>query len=457
MAEKETETKAQSSRESTKRLLMHWLDLGILSKENQKLKEVLYDEITKLPTISLLLDKIKSLLQANKQIGLLYVDVARDSKIEQVFGWRVFDEIMHYVGKSLEELQGTSLRKGDTLSAVVKSGNGFVVLLSPPRNKSGVDLEDLMEVRKRLNKDLCQTLKQFVEPTLSKKFRCNIGCAIIEEEPQIRVERLVFNALEAAKENAQSRELEEKEKQIEELRQIIHRGEISTLFQPIVDLTSSKIIAYEALSRGPQGELESPLKLFKLAHEGDLVWRLDRLCRNKALVNAKGVKQYADLLTINIDPHAVGDPEFKETSQSAFLTHCGLPPERIVFEISERSMVADIDLFRLVLNYFRALGFLLAIDDGGSGYYTGLELIAKIKPNFVKIDLPLIRGVDKDAIKQDLIATVSKFASKVGAFTIAEGIETQAELETLIKLGIRFAQGFFFAHPGKPFPSARMP
>jgi len=457
MAEKSVEPKAQESRESTKRLLMHWLDLGTLSQENKKLREVLYDEVTKLPTISLLLGQIKSLLQIHKQIGLLYVDVARDSKIEQIFGWRVFDEIMHYVGQSLEQLKGTALRTGDIVSSIVKSGNAFVVLLSPPRNKPILEMDDLLKIRKRLNKDLVGTLKQFVDPSLSRRFRCNIGCAIVEEEPEIRVERLVFNALEAAKENAQLKELEHKERQVEELRQIINQGEINTLFQPIVNLSTGQTLIYEALSRGPRGEMEGPERLFRIATEGDLVWKLDRLCREKALLKAKGIKKYAELLAINVDPRAIGDPKFKEISESSFLTACELPPERIILEISEKAMIADSDLYRLVLDYFKALGFLIAIDDAGSGFYAGLELIAKLKPNFVKIDIPLISGCDKDEIKQDLISTISKFASKIGAIVTAEGIETEAELVIVKKLGLNFAQGFLLAYPAEPFPGPNMP
>jgi EAL domain-containing protein (putative c-di-GMP-specific phosphodiesterase class I)/GGDEF domain-containing protein len=457
LTRKPIENKAQASREHTKRLLMHWLDLGALSDENQKLKEALYDDVTKLPTISLLLGKMKSLLQKNKQVGLLYVDVVRDSKIEKVFGWRVFDEIMYYVAKSLNELRGKELRKGDSVSAVVKNGNAFVLLLSPPRTKSEISDEDLFNVKKRIEKDLRETLKQFVDPALSKRFRCNIGCAIVEEEPQIKTERLVFNALETARENAELQKSEKKRQELELLREIIDKEEISTLFQPIIDLFSGKIIGYEALSRGPQGALENPVKLFKLAAEADLVWKLDRLCRNKALLNAKGIKKHADLLTINVDPRAVGDPEFRNIAESVFLTQSGLPVDRIVFEVSERAMVADMDLFQLALSYFRALGFLLAIDNTGTGYYTGLELIAKLKPNFVKIDPHLIHEIDKNEIKQELIVTISRFAATVSAIVTAEGIETQAELDTVRNLGIQAGQGFLFAPPGRPFPKANLP
>jgi EAL domain-containing protein (putative c-di-GMP-specific phosphodiesterase class I) len=110
-------------------------------------------------------------------------------------------------------------------------------------------------------------------------------------------------------------------------------------------------------------------------------------------------------------------------------------------------MVSDVDLFKLVLEYFRALGFKIAVDNAGSGFLSGLEIIAKIKPDFVKIDRPLIRQIDQDPIRQQLVATIVNFASQVKATTIGEGVETPAEAETLRAVGVSFGQGYFFSPP----------
>lgn len=439
-----TESRAQEGREKTKQLLMHWLDLGALSNENEKLRKLLYDEITKLPTVSFLLSEIQEMLSKHKQIGLLYVDVVKDSEIERIFGHKVFDQVMTQVGEILGQLKGTSFREDDKITTVMKNGNAFVLLLAPSRENRPLLLEDLIRVRKRIEEDLHASFQQTL-PFLHKKLHCHIGCAFLEDAPNIKTERLVFSALEAAKDDVARRELAEKTKQIEKLRLLIRKENIKVLFQPIVDLNSQVIIGFEALSRGPS-DFESPEKLFRLALESNLVWQLDRLCRQKTFLAARALEE-GHLLFLNINSHSVGDPELRQIAESPLFLYGELAPERVVFEISERSMVSDIDLFRLILEYFRALGFQIAIDDAGSGYYLGLKIIAKMKPNYVKIDTPLIRHIDQDPICQQLVATIVQFASQVGAATIAEGIETPEELATLREIGVSLGQGYLFSPP----------
>lgn len=440
---KEHKDKATPARGNTKQLLMHWLELGALSDENEKLKELLYDEVTQLPTLPLLLPEIERMLKEHRQIGLLYVDVVKESDIERIYGWKVFDQIMEYVSEILQQLKGKCFRQEDRILTLVKNGNSFALLLSPSREKQTLLIEDLAKLRRRIEDELQAALEQTM-PSLCKRFNCHIGLTIIEEEPNMRTERVIFNALEKAEENAGLRELAEKTKQIEELRAIIHQENISTLFQPILEIESNRIIGYECFCRGPSGKLENPQTLFNLAIEGDLVWQLDRLCRKKAFQSTKNLKSN-QLLFVNINPRSVGDPELRKTAESLLLLPHQLTPDRIVFEISERSMIADMDLFRLVLDYFKALTFLISIDDAGSGYYTGLEIIAKLKPDFVKIDIPLVRDINQDPIRQEIITTIVRFTSKVGARTAAEGIETVDELKTIRELGVDYAQGHLFS------------
>jgi EAL domain-containing protein (putative c-di-GMP-specific phosphodiesterase class I) len=423
---------------------MHWLDLGALSNENEKLRELLYDEITRLPTVSLLLSEIQDLLKTHAQIGLLYIDIVNENEIERTFGHVVFDQVMGNVAKILQQLKGISFREDDRISAVMKNGNAFVLLLAPSRENRMLLWEDLTQVRKRVEEDLNDSFQSAL-PFFHKKFRSQIGCALLGAAPNIRTERLVFNALEAAREDVSRRELAQRNKQIERLRLLIRKENIKVLFQPIVDLSSQRAIGFEALSRGPS-DMESPEKLFQLALESNMVWQLDRVCRQKAFLAAKALEP-EQLLFLNINPHTVGDPELRKITESPLLLYSELKPERIVFEISERSMVSDVDLFKLVLEYFRALGFKIAVDDAGSGFYSGLEIIAKIKPDFVKIDRPLIRQIDQDPVRQQLVATIVNFASQVEARSIGEGVETAAEAETLKDIGISFGQGYYFSPP----------
>lgn len=452
MTNSSQETPAQRNRESSKKILMRYLDLGSLSAENKMLRSLLYDEITGLPTLSLFLQEISLTLKNKGQVGILYIDIERSSKIQEAFGLKVFDQTMNIVSRVMNGLRGSTIRKEDTVAAVMKSGNAFVVILSPPRKQKKIKPEDLMMVRKRLVKALRSEVKKHLDANVYKRFYCRCGTSIIENKPGLSIEHKVYNAVERARENANDKESEHKELKLAELSQAIELDQIRTVFQPVVHLDSKKIIAYEAFSRGPKG-IEDPETLFKIACEGDCVWKLDQACREKAFISAKGLP--ADFLFINIFPHAIGDPDLKNIGDSLSLAQSKLGPEQLIFDVSEQSMVEDFELFPTMLHYLKTIGFKVCIDDAGSGYYGGLELMARAKPDFVKIDIHLIRDIDSDDIKQDLVETIVKFANKAGAFVSAEGIETTNELRKVKEIGVQFGQGHLFAEPASPFPKLK--
>ncbi len=451
MVETTKETPAQRNQGSSKRLLKNYLDLGSMSAENKMLKSLLYDEVTGLPTLALLLNQISFSLKTHKQVALLYVDIKRSTKIQEAFGYKVFDHTMNVVSRTLEQLRGEKLRKDDIVSAVMKSGSSFIIMLSPPRKQKEITHKDLLAIRKRLLKSLRARVKQVVDQSVYRRFYCRCGTAIIENKPGFTVEHLVFDAVETARENAETREIEHKEKKLDQLSKLIAERKLNTLYQPIVHLSSNKIIGYEAFTRGPRGE--TPESLFKMAIDADMVWKLDKACRERAFVTAKGLP--ADYLFLNISAYAIADPELKNIGNSLYLKKSKIKPEQIVFDVSERSMVEDFDLFPTMLNYLKTIGFKVSIDNVGSGYYGGLELLTRTKPDFVKIDNHLVHDIHEDESKQDLAETIIKFGSKAGAHISAAGIEKADELKKLQEIGVQFGQGYLFARPGEPFPELK--
>ncbi|MCG2806640.1 MAG: EAL domain-containing protein, partial [Coriobacteriia bacterium] len=183
----------------------------------------------------------------------------------------------------------------------------------------------------------------------------------------------------------------------------------------------------------------------------DLVMRLERLCRKKAI--EAGAKLPAGrLLFINIESEAVADPELREIMTTTLLAQSNITADRVVLEITERSAITDFCSFRSTLEYVRALGFQVAVDDAGAGYGS-LQCLAEVHPEWLKIDLSLIRDVDTDEIRSQLVGSLASFAAKIGVGLIAEGIETRGELAKLRELGVRYGQGFLFTRPVDPFPA----
>lgn len=432
-------------KENTKQLLVNWLNTEMLNSENQRLKNLLYDEATGLPTLSYYIDETKTLLDEFEQIGLLYIDITKESDIEEIFGWRVFDEISLYVANSLIDLQKESLRGNDKIAIITKNGNAFIVLIAPSRKNTPPLLENLLDIRKRISKDLRVNLKRTV-PLVYKKFKCNIGYSFIKKIPHLKVERLIFESIEEAQKSIHRIEVKEKNALVEQLKKILKDEELSTLLQPIVNLSNQQILGYEAFNHGPEGDLKNPEKLFTLATENNLVWQLDKICREKSFKKALANKNDG-LLFININLNAIKEPDLREFSKSEFFESDKIPSNKIVFEVSEQSAVKDIDLFQSALNYLKSTGFRIAIDDMGSGHYANLQIINKIKPDFIKIDMPLVQNVDKDIVKQELVSSMVRLSSQSGVEVIAEGIETSAELSMLRNLNVQYGQGYFIARP----------
>lgn len=232
----------------------------------------------------------------------------------------------------------------------------------------------------------------------------------------------------------------------EELKRILSSGDISSVFQLIVSLSDGKVIGYEALSRGPiTSELYAPDMLFEIAAKYNRVWDLELLCRVKAIERARDIEK-DKFLFINVDPHILKDEKFKKGFTKEFLAEHNMSPETIIFEITEKTSIEDYKTFKAVLKNYVDQGYKIAIDDTGSGY-SGLKMLSETKPHFVKIDMDLIRDIDRDFFKQALIKCFVSLSEVTGMRLIAEGIETKEELLTLIDLGVYAGQGYYINRP----------
>ncbi|HAS73772.1 MAG TPA: histidine kinase, partial [Clostridiales bacterium UBA8960] len=232
--------------------------------------------------------------------------------------------------------------------------------------------------------------------------------------------------------------------------EIIKEEKITTLYQPIVNLKLGDVIGYEALSRGPEmTTLYSPLALIEAAHDSQRIWELEMLFRKKALERVFELED-DKLLFLNVDPDVIKAPEYKSGLTKEYLESLNFDETSIVFEITERTAINDYKAFHDVLDNYRNQGYLIAIDDVGAGY-SGLKTINEVRPNFIKIDMDLVRNIDKDAFKQALLKAFVDTSMTTNIKIIAEGIETKEELKTLILLGVHAGQGYYLKKPSKKF------
>jgi EAL domain-containing protein (putative c-di-GMP-specific phosphodiesterase class I) len=432
-------------------LLESWLELHEIVLEHPEVRQLLFDAVTGLPTTPLLFPRIESLLEERGEISLLCLNVVKYSKIEEIYGWEVFDGVMREVAASLERITGRELRDSDMVAELMISGNAFVVLLSPPRTMERMSPENLDKLAQRVETLVRDDLAEVLDPAIFPKFGCYVGAATAAADPKTRLERLVHNALEVALAESDSREQSDAERRKQGLKQIIDSGDVRTLVHPVFRLADMSIVGYEALSRGPvNSEFERPDKLFKVAYDADLVVTLERLCRKRAFETASRLPE-GRLLFINIEPEAVADPELRDIMFTTLLADSDVKPESIVFEITERTAISDFASFRATLEYLRTLGFHIAVDDGGAGYGS-LQCLAEVRPEWLKIDMSLVRGIDTDTVRRSLVASMAMFAERMGVHLVAEGIERIEEYTALRELGVLYGQGFLFSQPVEPYP-----
>lgn len=214
-------------------------------------------------------------------------------------------------------------------------------------------------------------------------------------------------------------------------------------FQPIVDAARRNVFSHEALVRGLDGETAA--SILARVNEGNR-YRFDQACRVKALTLASelGLETH---LNINFMPNAVYRPEACIRTTLAAARRLEFPTEKIIFEVMESENVASgTHLANIFLEYKR-LGFATAIDDFGAGY-AGLNLLANYQPNFIKLDIDLIRGIDKHVTRQAIVRGIVSVCRDLSIAIVAEGVETEDEFAWLFRQGIDLFQGFLFARPG---------
>ena len=217
---------------------------------------------------------------------------------------------------------------------------------------------------------------------------------------------------------------------------------IRMAYQPIVDVSDNTVFAFEALVRGENGE-GAGIVLDRVTDE--YIYSFDQKCRMTAIETAARIG-VPGKISINFLPNAIYEPEtcLERTLETA--QRVGFPKDNIIFEVTEHEKIENHDLLKDVFSTYRKHGFLTAIDDFGEGY-AGLNLLSDFQPDLLKIDMNLIRNIDKDRVKRAIVKGVISVASDLGIRSIAEGIETQEEFEALRDLGMGLMQGYYFGKP----------
>ncbi len=225
---------------------------------------------------------------------------------------------------------------------------------------------------------------------------------------------------------------------------------VDAWLQPIVSVEKQKIVGYEALARGADnmGQPVSPAQMFAQAQADGFLLELDQHCRAQAMSRFARAFPGGDglYLFVNIDTSVVC--EVLDCGNLHRMAHgAGLPVSQIVLELNERDTIDSDYLLRFVQRHKRQ-GFLVALDDVGTGY-SNFERMAVLQPDIVKIDRSLLCGIEDSHHKQEIFRTLVHMASRIGAVTVAEGVETVEQAHCAMEYGVHLLQGFLFAPPAE--------
>ena len=219
-------------------------------------------------------------------------------------------------------------------------------------------------------------------------------------------------------------------------------------FQPIVSVKNHSVVGYEALLRSEEEKLANPLDFIAAANRVGRIRELGQAIRDKV---ANHMHQLPDEACIFVNVHSqdlTSDDLYDARSRIAKCSH------RIIYEITERESIDQIDDLCLRIIKLKELGYKLAVDDLGAGT-AGLTCFTQIEPDYAKIDLSLVRGVDKHPIKQRIIDSIVRLCHQLDVEIIAEGVESEQESMTLRKMGLDIQQGYWFAKPNPQFTVPR--
>ncbi|HEX2274462.1 MAG TPA: bifunctional diguanylate cyclase/phosphodiesterase [Acidimicrobiales bacterium] len=424
--------------------------------EHQLAQRILRDPHTGLPNRALFLDRLGHALaraaRTGSTVAVVCCDLDRFRSVNDSFGHKIGDLVVSEVADRLVD----RLRTDDTVARI--GGDEFAVLCE---DLAGAD--DVVDVTRRAQEAFATP---FTSGGVEVWVTASTGVAVTSGEGDAdgvlgeateamhraqrrgrgRVE--VFD--EAMRATAPWGQVTE-----HELRQAIATGELRLLYQPVVNLADGRLGGVEALVRWqhPSRGLLLPSAFIPLAEESGLVLPLGRWVLNEALGHAASWQQVAGAgrwltLGVNVSAQQLREEGWAEEVAAA-LAAAGLPGERLVLEITESTLMEDTEVSLRRLAELRALGVRLAVDDFGTGY-SSLAYLRRMPVDFLKIDKAFVDGVTGDAHESALARAVVKLAATLRLAAVAEGIESEAQLDALRSMGCEYGQGLWLAAAEPP-------
>jgi diguanylate cyclase (GGDEF)-like protein len=381
------------------------------------------------------------------KFGLLLIDLDNFKTINDNYGHRVGDSFLQALALNIR----AALRHEDILARY--GGDEFVVILPE------TDLEGATQIANRILATVGgMSLPHADGPPI--KATVSIGLAIHPDHARdmkdlfLFADTLMYKAKSEGKNRVAIPTVEDAAQTFRDISQrsmlvlhAIENREIQPFYQPILDIKTGRIVAYECLSRLPYGQdVLRADQFIELAEKMGVIHRMDLIVIEKALLAMKK-NAFDGLIFFNLSPRALVLKDFAQTLQRV-VQESGIAPARIVFEITERDTVKNLTLLDGFLADLKAGGFGLALDDFGSGF-SSFHYLRRFPLDYLKIEGDFIANLLTDKRDRTFVQSMHDLAVQLGLKVIAEFVESQEVLDVLDKMHIHYAQGY---HIGRPAP-----
>lgn len=409
-----------------------------------RLRSALHDRATRFPSYPVLFDDLRTLLDTRRHLGVVHIEPVNIDLVESLYGWQVFDRTMAQLGAVVGAMPGVELPAGSLIAVGGVPADRFVAFMADAAPGQELTHDFLAATAAAVKLRVAAALDLPPLAELTPRLAIRVGHAFLSEDPFYRFERRVHAAVREASQLPERRLRARDRAWGAALRKVIREESVRTVWQPVVELDSGSYHGFEAFSRGPKDSMfEMPRAMFALSGRVGASGDLDRLCRRAAIRD--GVAGSGKLF-VNVLPSTLAGVEWSLGPVADLLAAAGRTPADVVVEVSERAVSAEAHELPGAWDALRGHGFALALDDVGTGRDGG-EAVERLRPDYLKVDASVVRGIDGNLVKQEIFSTIARAAETVGARLAAVGIESAEEAATVKRLGARFAQGYHFASP----------
>ncbi|KAB2334746.1 EAL domain-containing protein [Cytobacillus depressus] len=383
---------------------------------------------------------VRKAFEEGFEVAVIVFNIKNLRELPEQLGEQGYIHFIQLLKIVFKEVISEELGKDEIISLHDYSSDGLTLLM-----KVNHDNHSVTEIDKKMKKILRLAEKKLYDLIPLARPLFETGYMFIEKR-HYTIQEAILKANQHALSMAEKKVQSKYNEMLFLVSKIVSQKDIYLLSQPIIDIATGKVKAWEMLTRGPKGSiLESPLHLFSVARQTGMLYELELIVFEKTLeqIHKTGCKQ--DIF-INFTPITLGHERFIRDLRKMLAKHKNISPRQITLEITERDSIEGMENFLYNIKVLRIMGFRVAIDDTGAGY-ASLHSISEIMPDIIKIDRSVIQDIDKNSVKESMLKGMLIIAREAGSLVVAEGIENKEEASVLSRNKVDLAQGYYYARP----------